>query len=131
MLQAGTTRHQPTLVPWTDSLRRLLGKHTKETLLSVVEEWFRNTDTLPHGKADDDDDDDSLEVGTLADYELLRQSQVHNVANSEPLSNRTDVASMAIEIRYELEKSSRWSCTVNCSPRSPPNMQTKTGQIFI
>lgn len=81
MLQAGTTRHQPTLVPWTDSLRRLLGKHTKETLLSVVEEWFRNTDTLPHGKADDDDDDDSLEVGTLADYELLRQSQVHNVAN--------------------------------------------------
>lgn len=82
MLQAGTTRHQPTLVPWTDSLRRLLGKHTKETLLSVVEEWFRNTDTLPHGKADDDDDDDdALEVGTLADYELLRQSQVHNVAN--------------------------------------------------
>jgi hypothetical protein len=85
MLQAGsTTRHQPTLVPWTDSLRRLLGKHSKETLLSVVEEWFRNTDTLPHGKADDGEDDDdgqAIEVGTLADYEALRQSQVHLVAN--------------------------------------------------
>jgi len=82
MLQAGsTTRHQPIIVPWTDSLRRLLGKHSKETLLTVVEEWFRHADTLPHGKADDDDEGQGVEVSTLADYEALRQSQVHNVAN--------------------------------------------------
>ncbi|CAM0142813.1 hypothetical protein VKS41_002623 [Umbelopsis sp. WA50703] len=85
MLQAAsTTRYSPAIVPWTDSLRRLLSKHSKETLLSVVEEWFRHTDTLPHGKADDDEDDGDeqiIEVGTLADYEALRQSQVHNVAN--------------------------------------------------
>ncbi|RUO95658.1 hypothetical protein BC936DRAFT_143504 [Jimgerdemannia flammicorona] len=114
------------LIPHSPALRRHVNRHTKDSLLAIIEAWFADPETTPPQPELDDEDDESEEgPATFDAYEPIKGNKKRIVERLERDWKDDDDQRISIhlftplQITSSIPRSAPPSILPNSSPSSP------------